>query len=290
MSSSLRRAAAVLAMLCATACQGSYSSGPQIPNTVPSGAAGAPAANPTTNPASNSQSTPPPGTLTFAFADAAHGFTCPQSGGFGCTLKLNAPPETPAPSPSPSGSSRPSASPSPTPSPTPSPSPAPTSSGSPAATPTPGAGAFAVTVSALPKDAPKMVITKKDAPPTVAVMMLTLVPSADFVLDGRAVADFTLPKEQVTGRGFAIQFFEETVKHKHHDIHPLYTLAKSTLVKQTLTFSMTPPKLTLPKGRKYFIVLFGDALPPATAAPPTGSPSPAPDAGAAASPRVSPSP
>ena len=285
MTSNLRRAAVLLAVLSAAACQGSYSSGPQIPNTVPSGAAGAPAANPTTNPASNSQRTPAPGTLTFAFADAAHGFTCPQNAGFGCTLKLNAAVETPAPTASPAGSARPSASPSPTPTPTPTPSPTAAPSGSPAASASPDAGAFEVTVSALPKDAPKMVITKKDAAPTVAVMMLTLVPSADFVLDGRAVAEFTLPKEQVTNRGFAIQLFEETVRHKHHDVHPLYTLAKSTLVKQTLTFSMTPPKLTLPKGRKYFIVLFGDVLAPAAA---TSSPAPSPSA--TASPAVSPSP
>lgn len=286
MMRSLCRAAAVLAMLCAAACQGSYSSGPQIPNTVPSGGAGAPAPNPTTNPASNSQSAPPPGTLSFAFADAAHGFTCPASGGFACTLRLNAAAETPAPSASPSGSPRPSASPSPSPSPAPSVSP----SASPAGSPTPEAGTFAVTVSALPKDAPKMVITKKDAPPTVAVMMLTLVPSADFALDGRAVAEFTLPKEQVTNRGFAIQLFEETVRHKRHDVHPLYTLAKSTLVKQTLTFSMTPPKLTLPKGRKYFIVLFGDALAPGATPTPGVTLSPAPSPSPLPSPPVSPSP
>jgi hypothetical protein len=119
--------------------------------------------------------------------------------------------------------------------------------------------------------------------------MVTLIPSADFPLDGRAIAEFTLPKEQLANRGFAIQLFEETVRHKRHDIHPLYTLAKSTLVKQTLTFSMTPPKLTLPKGRKYFVVLYGDQQVAASASP-AGSASPVASASPSASPKASATP
>lgn len=274
----LRRAAVVLMVLSAAACQGSYSTGPQIPNTIPSGTQASPASNATGNSAAQSSASAPQ-SLSFAFSDAAHGFTCPESNGFGCTIKLNVPPETPAPSTSPKATASSS--------PTPSAAPSASSSASPSATPTatPSAGpSFALTMSALPKDAPKMVITNKDAPPTTAVVLITLVPSADFTLDGRAIAEFTLPKEQLANRGFAIQLFEETVRRKHHDIHPLYTLAKSVLVKQTLTFSMTPPKLTLPKGRKYFVVLYGDQQPVASASP-AGSASPA----ASASPQVTPS-
>ena len=112
-----------------------------------------------------------------------------------------------------------------------------------------------------------MVITAKNATPTTAVIRIAIVPSEDFALDGPASATFTLPKDQVENRGFAIQLFEDTLdKKKRHVFKPLFTLAKSSLSKQTLTFSFTPPKLTLPKGHRYLIVLYGDER-TATASP-----------------------
>ncbi|MBC5814980.1 MAG: hypothetical protein GIW97_00420 [Candidatus Eremiobacteraeota bacterium] len=112
-----------------------------------------------------------------------------------------------------------------------------------------------------------MIITGKNVLPTTALMRIALVPSEDFTLDGAASAVFTLPKDQIENRGFAIQLFEETVNKKNrHTLRPLFTLAKSSLSKQKLTFDFTPPKLTLPKGHKYLIVLYGDER-TATASP-----------------------
>jgi len=132
-------------------------------------------------------------------------------------------------------------------------------------------------MSALPADAPKMMITAKNALPTTAVMKIAIVPSQDFTLEGPASAVFTLPKDQVENRGFAIQLFEDTLdKKKRHVFKPLYTLAKSSLSKQTLTFSFTPPKITLPKGHTYLIVLYGDQR-AATASPAATSSATAPE-------------
>ncbi|MDP9111100.1 MAG: hypothetical protein M3M96_05670, partial [Candidatus Eremiobacteraeota bacterium] len=125
--------------------------------------------------------------------------------------------------------------------------------------PGPSGPTLALTMTVLPTDAPKMVITSKNALPTTAVMRIALVPSDDFMLDGPASAVFTLPKDQLGNRGFAIQLFEDSVNKKgKHDFRPLFTLAKSTLEKQKLAFSFTPPKLTLPKHHRYLIVLYGD--------------------------------
>ena len=294
MTRHLRAAASALALLCVVACQGSYSSGPQIPNTLPSGAVQS-----QTGASPGASATPATSALTvqtqsFAFSDAAKGYTCPQANGFGCFLRLNVPAESPSPSPSAGKSAKASASPVPSPSVSASASPgasaSPESSASPAASPTAAAVSgpvFALTMTALPNDAPKMVITSKDAPATTALIRVTLVPSADFTLDGRAIAQFTLPKDQIADRGFALQFFEETVRRKRHDVHPLYTLAKSTLEKQTLTFTMTPPKITLPKGHKYFVVLYGDQRAATPSPSPGGSASPA--AALSASPSAMPS-
>ena len=295
----VRNAAVTLFVLLAAACSSGFSTGPQIP-----GVGQSPGANPYGQPSPQSSATAAPSTApkgtasdtqTFSVADVAKGIPCPESGGFTCVLRFN----LPVPAPSPSGSAKASASespsPSPTPSPTPTPSPAPEGKGTApttaSATPSPGpSGAtLALAMTVLPTDAPKMVITTKNALPTTALMRISLVPSDDFILDGPASAVFTLPKDQLANRGFAIQLFEDSVNKKgKHDFRPLFTLAKSTLQKQQLTFNFTPPKLTLPKHHHYLIVLYGDertstASPAASAeSSPTTSPS-----GAAS---VSPSP
>lgn len=126
-----------------------------------------------------------------------------------------------------------------------------------------------------------MVVTDpKNVQVTVALVRLTLGFSENYVLDGPDSLVFTLPKEQlVAKRGFAIQLFEEVTHKKHTDYKPLFTLAKSSLDKQELTFGFTPPKLALPKGHHYLIVLYGDQIP----ATPQPSASPAANATAGAS-------
>jgi len=192
------------ALTCAfalTACQGNYSSGPQVPSTIPPAAVGVASPPPSGAPAKTGAQVAPAGAQTFAIADAARGFACAPSAGFSCLLRFNLPPETPAPkagtTPAPTATPHPSASPSA--SAGPSMSPAPSAS--------PAGGTMVLSSTVLPTDAPKMVNTAKNAAPTTALLRIELIASTDFTLEGRGIADFTLPKEQLSERGFAVQIF-----------------------------------------------------------------------------------
>lgn len=207
----------------------------------------------------------------YAVADAPSGFTCPPTlDGYECLLRFNVPPPTPTPAP---GSKH---RPSPTPSPTPTPTPTPASTGSPGGSPTPSptpTPGVTLQVQALPSGAPAMYRTTPAVPKVVPVMMIRLSTSGDFPLTDSAIATFTLPKEQLGKRGFAIQVFQVQTSKKHVNYKPLWTFNKSSLKDQTLTFTFTPPKMTIPKGATYALVLYGDAV-----AIPLGAPSGAPSA------------
>jgi hypothetical protein len=144
---------------------------------------------------------------------------------------------------------------------------------------------MALKLDVLPKDAPAMVHVPAKSASVVALMQITLTPSADFKLTGPALAQFTLPKQQLDGRGFALQLFERTTHRKKHSDRAIWEFAKSDRQANTLTFSFTPPKIAVPKGSTYLLVLYGDDH-PATPAP---SASPSPSASASASPSGSPS-
>jgi hypothetical protein len=111
----------------------------------------------------------------------------------------------------------------------------------------------------------------------VPVMMVRLTTSGDFPLTDSAIATFTLPKEQLGKRGFAIQVFQVQTSKKHTNYKPLWTFNKSALKDRTLTFVFAPPKMTIPKGSTYALVLYGDAI-----AVPSATPSVAPSAAASA--------
>lgn len=222
------------------------------------------------------------GTASYALTDAQKGFACPQlSDGYSCTLSFNLPPPTPTPSPSAkNGKAKATASPTPTPTPTPTPSPTPAPSGSASASPkpTPTPATISLQAQAPPKDAPKMVHVPANTLDTVALMMVQLTTNADFTLDGWANAQFTLPKEQVDGRGFAVQLFQVNKHKKSVDYKPIWTFDKSTLNDTTLTFSFKVSKMTIAKGSTYTLVLYGDDKSSASAVP-SGLPSGAPTGG-----------
>jgi hypothetical protein len=240
----------------------------------------------------------------FAMSDAPTGFQCPSSvDGYACVLRFNVPPPTPTPSPGAKTKGKqkatPTPSPTPTPTPTPSPTPTPQLNGDAVAmgneppleatpTPTPSGPAVTLRVEALPKSAPPMYHTPQNTINVVPLMMAHLTPNDDFVLDGRAIAQFTLPADQVEHRGFAVQLFQETTKKKKTDYRPIWTFDKSTLQDGTLTFEFTPPKLTIHKGDTYDLVLFGDTKKETPA--PSGSPSPSAAPSGSPSPAASPEP
>ncbi|MGZ3517043.1 MAG: hypothetical protein ACXVAM_07685 [Vulcanimicrobiaceae bacterium] len=254
-------------------------------------------------------------TAVVSLASASSGgLQCPTTNGYSCLVRFNAPDQTPAPSPSSTskgvkskGKQSPSPSPSPSPaaSPVPSGSPAdlpsispdgagpgenpdPMASGaaaSPAPSPTPSGPTMTLKVEAQPKDAPAMVHIPEGSLATVPLMDVTMTPSDDFVVNGNVVVQFTLPQEQITNRGFAVQLFEVQTHRKKHDYRAVYTFNKSTRQGTILSFAFTPPKLTVPKGSTYMFVLYGDDHPSATSTPASSaSPSAAPSASPSASP------
>jgi hypothetical protein len=101
----------------------------------------------------------------------------------------------------------------------------------------------------------------------VPLMMVSLTTSSDFALDGDAVAQFTLPKSQMAGRGFALQLFHETTHKKRRDYKPIWTFNRSNIEKGALIFDYAPPKFTITKGITYVLVLYGDDKSNATASP-----------------------
>lgn len=289
-------------VLALAACSGNFSNGTSLPGGVnpPLNGETIPAPFASQSPGAQTAALPKGGSIkgnvgTFALADAASGFQCPTVNGYSCMLSFNLP--TPQPTANPKSkrskfkatpTPTPSPSPTPAPSPTPSPTPIPAASNAlpggsfiapppPAPTPAPAptGDTMTLTVSPLPKDAPKMTDPDPTALATSALMDVRLVASANFVLNGDARLQFSLPKEQIPGRGFAVQIFSDTEgKHHKHTFAPLYAASKSLLDNQTLTFSFTPPSTTLPKGQAYLIVLYGDEKPVASSPSPsaTGTP------------------
>ena len=298
----MKRLFIALAVIALGACSGNFSTGTGIPNTIPVpgdstqpyGTSGLPQTGESASPLPSSS----PATQMFAMSDASTGFQCPQSvDGYACVLRFNVPPPTPTPSPG--GKHKPSPTPSPTPTQTPTPTPTPAEGdlagigneipgAGPTPTPTPSGPTITLKAEALPKDAPPMYHTPSNTINVVPLIMTRVTPSTDFLLDGEAIAEFTLPPDQVENRGFAVQLFEQT-SHKNKTYYrPIWTFDKSTLKDGTLTFDFNPPKTTIPKGTTYVLVLFGDTKKgtPAPSAAPSASASP--DSGA--TPGASPAP
>ncbi len=124
-----------------------------------------------------------------------------------------------------------------------------------------------------------MVHVPKNALNVIALMMVMITTSADFPLNGLAIAQFTLPQEQISGRGFALQLFLQRAQRKTKSYAPVLSLNKSSLQKSTLIFGFRPPKLTVGKGNTYVLVLYGTDVSQtpsglAPSAPPSASPSP----------------
>ena len=132
---------------------------------------------------------------------------------------------------------------------------------------------------------------------TVALMEVRLRTDADEVLQGKATADFTLPKEQIGGRGFAVQLFREYEKKKKRTDDFVGSYSDSKLNNNTLHFQLAMPKLEVKKNETWMLVLYGDELPGASASPgasipPDASASPlaSSEPAASATPVVSPHP
>jgi hypothetical protein len=152
-------------------------------------------------------------------------------------------------------------------------------------------------LAALPSSAPKMSNPDPKAVATIPLLTVRMHADADVTLKGTAVATFTLPKEQIGGRGFALQLYhEQSLRHKTIDTF-FGTYANSKLDGNAITFTLTLPEIPVKKNEVWLIVLYGDERPSATGSPaprdderPAASGSPDASASPSASPAPSPAP
>jgi len=115
----------------------------------------------------------------------------------------------------------------------------------------------------------------------IPLVLLALHTDADVTLHGAAELDYTLPKEQIPGRGFAVQLFHVVHTRKKTDLRFVGSYNLSTLHGTTLRFAFTPPPLAVKKGEIWLVVLYGDELPSESASPAASAvPSAAPSASA----------
>ncbi len=98
-------------------------------------------------------------------------------------------------------------------------------------------------------------------------MTVAITTNADFPLDGLAIASFTLPKDQIPNRGFALQLFLQRMQGKTKTYAPVLSLDKSSLQKNMLIFGFTPPKFTVAKNNTYVLVLYATDVAGASATP-----------------------
>jgi hypothetical protein len=232
-------------------------------------------------------STLAPNESQFAVGDAPNGVKCPLFQQYTCTVSFNIP--TPAPSSSPGSKSTPK----PTPSPTPSPSPSASSgsddnvddSGGDASTPAPTPpGTVTLQMEPLPKDVPSMTNPDPRALRITPLVAVRLQSDTDFSLNGGAAVQYSIPRQQVATRSFAIQLYNETaVRGKRTDQY-VATYTKSTVGDSTVQFAFSTPRVTVKRGQIWLIALYGFQYPPGT------TPTPSPDASTSSSPSPSANP
>jgi hypothetical protein len=128
---------------------------------------------------------------------------------------------------------------------------------------------------------------------TVALVALRVHTDADVTLQGTSSVQFTLPKAQIGGRGFALQLYVETHSKKKTNEQYIGSYSKSNLTGTALTFELPTPQLQIKKGETWLLLLYGDELPSASASPspkasPSGSALPSASPSSSASPSASP--
>ncbi len=121
---------------------------------------------------------------------------------------------------------------------------------------------------------------------TIPLVVLRVQTDHDEMITGGAAIIFTIPKEQLGGRGFALQLFEESPVKKKFVDHFIAAYNQSTVTKNgKLAFKFTVPPLSVKANERWLIVLYGDDK-PATPAPSTA---PSASASSSASPLPTPS-
>lgn len=224
----------------------------------------------------------------FAIADAPNGVKCPLLKGqmqqYGCTLSFN------IPTPAPAGSGGATPSPKPTPSPTPTASASASDEGDDSdsgdGSSPPPMGTITLQYEPLPTDVPAMTNPDPRALRITPVAAIRLQSDTDFALSGGALVTFSMPRQQVFGRSFAIQLYDEAALRGKRTDQFIATYTKGTIGDTTVQFAFPTPKVTVKRGQIWLLALYGMQFPPGS----TPTPSPSPAASGSASPAASPSP
>lgn len=225
-----------------------------------------------------------PNEVQYAIAQGPSGMKCPTvqlyNQPYMCSLAFNVPAPTPTPSGAPS--SKPTASPTPSPTPSSSDDDSDDSSDDASPSPTP-AGMMTLQVEPLPKDVPNMINPNPLFMHVTPLVAVRLQSNMDFVLNGGATMQYTLPNVQYAGRVFGLQLYNETyLRGKRTDqIIGNYTKWSSPS-NQAVQFTFTVPKVTVRHSQIWLLALYGAQLPPNST--PTPSPTPASTASPTSSP------
>jgi hypothetical protein len=228
-----------------------------------------------------------PNEAQYPIGQGPSGMRCPQvvqyGQGYNCTVAFNIPTPAPSGSPGSKSTSAPTASPTPTPQPTAS-SDDDNSDDNSDDTPAPAAapaGTMTLQMEPLPKDVPAMTNPNPLFMHVTPLVAVRLQSNMDFVLNGNASVQYTLPQAQYAGRVFALQLYNESSLRGKRVDQLIATYHKWTSPQgNTVQFVYTTPKVTVRHTQIWLLAMYGAQLPPgATPAPsPTPSTSPSPSA------------
>jgi hypothetical protein len=136
----------------------------------------------------------------------------------------------------------------------------------------------------LPKDIPGMTNPDPRALRVTPLTAIRLQSDTDFSLNGRASVVYTMPRQQIYGRSFAIQLYNEGAVHGKRTDTYLATYTQAVIGDTTVQFTFPTPTVTVRRGQIWLLAMYGMQFPPGT------TPTPSPTAGASSSPTTSPSP
>jgi hypothetical protein len=220
-----------------------------------------------------------PNQAQYAIAQGPTGMKCPQvlqyTQPYNCNVAFN----IPTPSPGPSGAAKSTAAPTASPTPTPQPTASSDddsddSDDTPAPTSSPG-GTMTMEVEPLPKDVPSMTNPNPMLMHVTPLVGIRLQSNLDFVLNGQALVQYTLPQIQYTGRVFTLQLYNETSLRGKRIDQLIATYSKFTTPSSNqVQFQFTTPRVTVRHTQIWLLAMYGAQLPPGST--PTPSPTPAP--------------
>jgi hypothetical protein len=220
-----------------------------------------------------------PNQAQYAISQGPTGMKCPQvlqyTQPYNCNVAFNIPTPSPAPSGAAKSTAAPTASPTPTPQPTASSDDdSDDSDDTPAPTSSPG-GTMTLEMEPLPKDVPSMTNPNPMFMHITPLVGIRLQSNLDFILNGQALVQYTLPQVQYTGRVFTLQLYNESSLRGKRTDQLIATYSKFTTPSANqVQFQFTTPKVTVRHTQIWLLAMYGAQLPPGST--PTPSPTPAP--------------